>query len=163
MPLRVTKSIKKTKVVNNVLVLLVLMLSTSCAPSQEAIQLSVQQTQTAMPTATATPCTDRGWADIQSYFSQFHEEQPKPGSNIPEFSAVLEGYEHKINSVEIDACSEHGRKTLIEAMDNYILLVQLVIGFADKEKVTAAMDSYSEKIFAAQTELAELKITFNSE
>lgn len=163
MMLRINESTRKTRFITTVLVLLVLVFSTSCAPSQGATQPSVQQTQTITPTATAAPCTDRGWTEIQVYFNQFWHEEPAPGSSIPEFSAVLEGYETKINSVEIDACSEHGRTTLVEAMDNYISLVQLVIGFADKEKVTVAMANYSEKIAEAQSELAALKITFNYE
>jgi hypothetical protein len=150
-----------------------IILLSSCTPSPEAIQKAIAQTQTAMPTplptrtpiptATINPCTDNGWSDISIYFKQFEDQKPVVGTSVLAYVESLKNYQNKINGVTIDACSEHARQTIVEAMGNYIYVMGIIIGggkLTSEEKTTTLL-KYALMLKDSKQELAGLGIIFD--
>jgi len=130
---------------NLIVLLMLFFLLMGCVPSEKSIQEAISQTQTAMPTSTATPeptinsCTDLGWSDITTYLKQFDSSyEPVAGTSINGHIDKLENIKSKINDVKIDVCSENARQTIIEGLANKIQGMLIAItGGTQSDAVTA--------------------------
>ena len=149
----------------------------ACAPSQQAVQTAVAETQAAIPTATSTlvpiatlkptatvnPCSNRGWGDIATYLKQFDAEIKNlvVGTSIQTYLDSLSNYQELINNVVIDACLEHARQTIVAGMGNEIVGMQISLNNGKQEDATSALVQGMTMIKDARAELVTLGIVFN--
>jgi hypothetical protein len=149
------------------ILILVACLLAACAPSAQAIQTAVAKTQAAytptptlVPTPTINPCSDRGWADIAIYVHQFWLTwgNIQPGSSIAAHLMQLQNFESKINAVDIDACTEHARQSVVGGLDNLIYGLQLIITDPKNSEASGVIVKGSMMINDANSELTGLGI-----
>ena len=144
---------------------LVICLLASCAPSSQAIQNAIAQTQAAytptptlVPTPTMNPCTDHGWADIITYMNQYdlQEKNLVVGTSKSAYLLGLNNFKDKINGVVIDACTEHARQLVVSGIANRIYTMQLILSDGDETDWATAMVQGIKMIQDAETELKDL-------
>jgi hypothetical protein len=146
----------------------------ACAPSLQTVQSAIAETQAALPTlipiatttptttttATINPCTDRGWADIVNYLTQFNLQGKNiiVGTSISVFLQGLENYKEKIYDVVVDSCSEHARQLVVTSLGNQIYFYQSILtgSFQSDTTTATAMVESMKMILDAETELAGL-------
>jgi hypothetical protein len=137
----------------------------ACAPSQSTVQTAIANTQAAwtptpspIPTATINPCSDRGWADIVTYLKQYDQLQNsmQVGTSEAAFIAQLNNMEEKINSVSVDACTEHARQTVIGGLQNQTLAFQMIFIDANNTDYLKVLASGLIMIKDAEKELKNL-------
>jgi hypothetical protein len=158
------------------LLITIILLLTACVPSQAAIRMAATETQTTgptitstatlLPTATINPtatvnlCTDRGWADISNYLTEFQFQTGNfaNGVIVSEYLKTLRTIREKIVNVTIDACTEHARELVLSSMDNRISAQEMMMTgkFSDPNALTNALMQESPLIEAANAELAGL-------
>ncbi len=156
----------------------IVLLLTACAPSQVDIQKAAAETQAAIPTITPTdtllptatviptvtinPCTDRGWADISTYVTEFQFQTVNfaNGVIVSEYMKTLRSIREKIVNVTIDACTEHARELVISSVDNRISGQEMMMTgkFSDPNALTNALMQERPMMEAANAELAGLGI-----
>jgi hypothetical protein len=153
---------------------LAIILLVACSPSPQAIQTAISQTQAALPTftptATATPtvtttptstinpCSDRGWADIINYMTQYNlsVKNVQVGSSIFAYIQTLKNYEEKINSVVIDSCTEHARQLVITGLSNQTSAWQSVLTGGNSDDWATELVNGVQMLQDAETELNNL-------
>jgi hypothetical protein len=77
--------------------------------------------------------TDRGWADIVNYLYEFDQKVtdagPKPDSSVV---MGLEEVKANVQTIDIDACTEGARKSVISGLDNRIKGMQFLASGDDE-------------------------------
>ena len=77
-------------------------------------------------TATAGPCTDRGWSEITSYLLLYDGLLHKiEGISLKDYFDDLGNYVDKVKTVVIDACTEQVRQLIVDGMNSQIHSVQI--------------------------------------
>jgi hypothetical protein len=148
-----------------------------CTPSAQAVQTAMAKTQAAMPTPTLTataipspmtipsptinPCSDRGWADIINYITQYNlsVKNVQVGSSIFAYVQTLKNYEEKINGVVIDSCTEHARQLVVTGLSNQTSAWQTVLS-GGKDYSTELVNGI-KMLQDANTELNSLGLHVN--
>jgi hypothetical protein len=122
--------------------------------------VTVLPTSTVIPTATINPCTDRGWADISTYVTEFQFQTGNfaNGVIVSEYLKTLRSIREKIVNVTIDACTEHARELVLLSMDNRISAQEMMMTgkFKDASALTNALMQEGPMMEAANAELASL-------
>jgi hypothetical protein len=155
-----------------------LLLLAGCAPSQVAVQGSPTAPQAALPaastptasampttasspTATSNPCSDLGWADINTLLAEFDTQTGSgtfQGVIVSELIKTLTGIKDNIASVPVDACTEHARGLVLSSLENRINATQIMYtGKSDNpvDLLNSFMQT-NQMMEAAQAELTAL-------
>jgi hypothetical protein len=150
-------------------------LMTACVLSQAATQaptetqatiprftssVTVPATTAAIPTGTTNSCTDRGWADISTYITEFQYQAGNfaNGVIVTEYLKTLRSINEKIVSVTIDSCTEHARELVLSSMDNRLSGQEMMMtgSFGDPNALMNALMQERPLMEAANAELAGL-------
>ena len=152
------------KIKRFLIVVIIGLVIAGCAPSPVSIQKAIEQTQTAMPTATATvnPCTNKGWTDIAIYLKQFDDTDPVAGTSILAYLQSLQNYQDKINSVSVDSCSEQARQKIVSSMANHIYVMEVLsTGGKINDELMGLLAKSASSLKEAIEDLAILGIEFD--
>jgi hypothetical protein len=145
------------------LFLMMSLILASCGPSdaeiQATVQASIAQTQTAIPTPIPNPCSDRGWADINTYLHLFYQQlrNAEVGNSIYTFFQQLEGFRDKIGAVSIDACTEHARQLIVSGVDNMIIAIGLIWDASGTSHSDEANDNADQLILEGKSMIADAR------
>jgi hypothetical protein len=109
----------------------------ACGPSQGDIQTATARTQAALTPApgsiaspTINPCPDRGWNEIETYLKQFNlvmkSLENDTNSSAESYMNTFDSFRDKVSLVEVDTCSDHARKSIVDGMTKEINAMQIV-------------------------------------
>ena len=109
--------------------------------STDFITIAIPRTPILEPIPTINPSSARGWADIATCVTQFGLAWGSipVGISTSTFHLQLKNIESKINTVSIDACTEHARQLVICGLDNIIYGLQLIFDNPNDSQVHDVM------------------------
>lgn len=146
---------KEVVMKNVVLLLLAALLLSACRPTRSDIQTAIAETQAVStktpeqkttktdqaqavstptpkqsPTKAAISCPAKGWDEIGTYLTQYHQDINSLGTApIPDVNAYVDalmGFVEQIKAVNVEVCSENARQSIIDGMINEINAMQII-------------------------------------
>jgi hypothetical protein len=113
-----------------------------------------QPSATATPVAelTASPCTDRGWAEITNYLYEFDQQlnDADPKADVGVLVGQLEKTTTNIKAVGIDSCTEQARNLLIKGLGDRIRGVKYVASGENDSARIVMRDGFRFIILASE-------------